>query len=88
MPTDQERMRAADLVPVPFDLADQGCPGKKPPDNGTAFGLCHTCERFGRDGDQLEPALKKVAGVCQCVNWERMEPLRLRGDGVHGVPVL
>lgn len=85
---DRDAAAEAGLVPIAFEITNEGCPGKKSPANGLAYGLCHTCDRFDREGEQVEPALRLVASVCQCVNWQRTDPLGLGGDVVHGVDAL
>lgn len=69
--TDRDRMAAAGLVPVSFEAPppDHGCAGTWRPFKSCFVALCHTCQRFGKGGPQIDPAARIVHAGARCLNY-------------------
>ena len=66
------------IAPISFERppADHGCAGQWRPFKATFNALCHTCQRFGKGGPQIDPAARIVHGGSICLN---LVPV----DGAH-----
>lgn len=57
------------IKPISFHKSGRGCPGKRRLSGFTLLGLCISCARLGRPGEQIEPPARIVCGQAQCIEY-------------------